>query len=278
MSLRAMLIGKFRTAKPLLFLYRAARNALSALPWARRMLFPQQVLAARFGPDDLMYGIGVFERHLSRLKKAGASSATDILEIGPGRNLATGILMLCEFQERATSSAVKLTYWDVFANVEVSPEIIREVASSLANGIVADRLRASPFDGWKTLGRVASGSFLPEVRYVVAPMEKFFHGRNPPSCFDLVYSQAAIEHIWKIRRFWQLIMQSTCPGGWHSHRIDLADHGKRHTNYIEMLEWSDFAHWMTQRFIPGAINRFRYLIISKLSARVVDISWTFRGQ
>ena len=49
----------------------------------------------------------------------------------------------------------------------------------------------------------------------------------------------------------------TRAGGWHSHRIDLADHGRRETNYIEMLEWSPIGYYLTMRFIPGAINRWR---------------------
>lgn len=49
----------------------------------------------------------------------------------------------------------------------------------------------------------------------------------------------------------------TEPGGWHSHRIDLADHGRRESNYIEMLQWSRLGYWLTMRFVPGAINRWR---------------------
>ena len=73
----------------------------------------------------------------------------------------------------------------------------------------------------------------------------------------LVYSQVAIEHIWDIAYFWRTIINLTRPGGWHSHHIDLADHGRRNTNYIEMLEWSPFVYWLTMRFVPGGINRWR---------------------
>ncbi|MEN8131638.1 MAG: hypothetical protein ABFS45_15885 [Pseudomonadota bacterium] len=49
----------------------------------------------------------------------------------------------------------------------------------------------------------------------------------------------------------------TKPGGWHRHRIDLAEPGRRETNYIEILEWSRLGYWLTMRFIPGATNRWR---------------------
>ena len=57
--------------------------------------------------------------------------------------------------------------------------------------------------------------------------------------------------------FWRAIIGLTKAGGWHSHRIDLSDHGRRETNYIEMLEWSPISYYLTMRFIPGAINRWR---------------------
>jgi hypothetical protein len=82
----------------------------------------------------------------------------------------------------------------------------------------------------------------------------------------LVYSQAAIEHIWYVADLWRAIIGMTKPGSWHSHRTDLADHGCRESNYIEMLEWSPLGYWLTTRFVPGAINRWRaslYMASSK---------------
>ena len=49
----------------------------------------------------------------------------------------------------------------------------------------------------------------------------------------------------------------TKPGGWHCHRIDLADHGRRERKYIEMLKWSPLGYCLTMRFVPGTINRWR---------------------
>jgi hypothetical protein len=54
-----------------------------------------------------------------------------------------------------------------------------------------------------------------------------------------------------------VVATRTAPGGWHSHGIDLADHGGRDTNYLEMCQLPAWAYWMTQRFVPGALNRWR---------------------
>jgi hypothetical protein len=94
----------------------------------------------------------------------------------------------------------------------------------------------------------------PAIHYQVMPITELIKSSGD---FDLVYSQAAIEHIWFVGQFWEVIATLTQEGGWHSHRIDLADHGRRQTNFIEMLQWSEEAYWITQRFVPGALNRWR---------------------
>ena len=49
----------------------------------------------------------------------------------------------------------------------------------------------------------------------------------------------------------------TRPGGWHSHCIDLADHGRREANYLDMLQYSPVVWWLTMRYSPVALNRWR---------------------
>lgn len=106
------------------------------------------------------------------------------------------------------------------------------------------------------LHAVAGGHLVPNINYQVCPYVKMVDlYRGQP--FDLIYSHAALEHAWAIRETWEALRSITAPGGWHSHRIDLADHGRRETNFIEMLEWPEWAYQLTMRFIPGSINRWR---------------------
>ncbi|MEN8130286.1 MAG: class I SAM-dependent methyltransferase [Pseudomonadota bacterium] len=105
---------------------------------------------------------------------------------------------------------------------------------------------------------VVNGYAKPAIVYRVESLEELEAAMTRTGhSFDLIYSQAAIEHIWHIEAFWAAMGRLTASGGWHSHRIDLADHGRRETNYIEMLEWSPLSYWLTMRLIPGAINRWR---------------------
>ena len=78
--------------KSLRFIWRVSRNLLCLVPMTRRMLFPQDRLAAAFGRGDAEYAWRVFQHHFDMLQSAGGCSATRILEIGPGRNLGTSLL------------------------------------------------------------------------------------------------------------------------------------------------------------------------------------------
>lgn len=241
------------------FLWRGTRNLLCLFPATRQALFPRERLAAQFGPGDADYAWRVFQAHAGRLMGAGFVSADRILEIGPGRSLGTALLW-CAALTPKSARAVELTCWDVFKNASPErPGFWPDLARSL---LQAEPAAATGIAGigdmrdW--LERVAAGSVQPQISYRVEPLpelERFMTGHSIG--FDLLYSQAAIEHIWDMPAFWATAARLTGEGGWHSHRIDLADHGRRESNYVEMLEWSPWAYAATMCFVPGAINRWR---------------------
>ena len=85
------------------------------------------------------------------------------------------------------------------------------------------------------LQRIAAGSLVPDISYHVCQYYQLVDRyRGQP--FGLIYSHASLEHAWAIRDTWIALAVLTADGGWHSHLIDLADHGRRDTNYIEMCE------------------------------------------
>jgi transposase len=187
---------------------------------------------------------------------AGYEGAKSIFEMGPGRNIATGLLWWAVETGRAVGGApVRVVLWDVFKNARVESDTWRRCASQLLN--------AMPYTGGQggqqlraVLEHVAAGSVIPDIAYTVVPLAELDRVCGKQS-FELVYSHAAIEHAWNIRETWEALFRVTAANGWHSHRIDLADHGGREGNYIEMLEWSSFGYWLTMRYVPGAINRWR---------------------
>lgn len=239
------------------FAWRFARNLLCITPWGRNLLFPSQSLATRFGRSDADYAIRVFLHHHQQLSASGFRVADKVMEVGPGRNVGTSLLMWALNHSRSRR-AVSVILWDVFPNMVVDAEAIKEASRALLDSpAFHDVLDSLPNDGiGQTLGMAARGDLLPDIRYRVQPLSELIAAGEANNVV-LIYSQAAIEHIWHVADFWRAIIGLTKPGGWHSHRIDLADHGRRETNYIEMLEWSPVAYWLTMRFVPGAINRWR---------------------
>lgn len=235
------------------FLWRFMRNMLCLVPLTKRLLFPPQELSASFGPSNPTYAWSVFVRHSGRLKQSGFEVASRILEVGPGQNIGTSLLWYAF--EKAKGNSPHIVLWDVFPNATGGSEVWRECACGLIDSIPAD----TGIDGTtiiSVLHAVAGGRLIPNIDYQVCPcLTLVDQYRDQP--FDLVYSQATLEHAWAIRETWEALRSVTAPGGWHSHRIDLADHGRRETNFIEMLEWPEWAYQLTMQFIPGAINRWR---------------------
>jgi hypothetical protein len=255
MTLRQFIRARNGISAGLLFGWRMARNLLCILPLSRRWLFPQQVLASSFGSAELGYAWEVFLRHQDRLRKFGFAKANRVLEVGPGRNLGTGLLWWVSIAALSGEGNTTVVLWDVYPNAHVEQQRLWEIwAEGLLESLPSgERVEQSVL---ALLQRVARGDVTPSIRYEVCAVDEL-RARFEPSRFDLVYSQAALEHVWDIRCTWEVLVSLTASRGWHSHRIDLADHGQRETNYTEMLEWSPLAYWLTMRFIPGATNRWR---------------------
>ena len=238
-------------------IWRTSRNLVFALPGGQRLLFPPTQLAQRFGSADTAYALHVYRHHRRQLLAAGFTGATRLLETGPGRNLGTALLWWCAMKGEARSNA-QVTLWDVHAADPAQVGFWRVLANDLQEALASDGDATGDFtaDQRRLLAEVAAGHLEPDIRYLVCRLDDLARDLAGQQ-FDLLYSHAALEHVREIDRYWALVGQFTARAGWHSHRIDLADHGLRGSNYIEMLEWSPLAWWLTMRFIPGAINRWR---------------------
>lgn len=241
-----------------LFAWRISRNIVCAIPSGKKLLFPPVQLAQRFGRADTAYALHVYRHHRRQLVQAGFISATQMLETGPGRNLGSALLWWCAMKSQ-TGENVGVTLWDVHANADPSSHGFWR---SLANGLI-DELSRNDDAGCdfgsaqlSLLSEVAAGCIEPDIRYVVCSLGELM-GRISGQQFDLVCSHAALEHVHPIERYWALSAQFTSFAGWHSHRIDLADHGRRDSNYVEMLEWPPLVWHLMTCFIPGTINRWR---------------------
>jgi hypothetical protein len=263
---------KHALQKGVRFVWRAGRNLACALPGGANLLFPPEALASRFGRGDAKYALQVYRHHRNQLTQAGFKGAAAILEAGPGRNLGTALLWWSRAVAEERPNPV-VTLWDVHANAHPEiPGYWQTLAGSILEELETDHGDIVDLSQRLVLSEVASGQRTPNITYLVCALA---HLRTavPMNSFDLIYSQASLEHVWKIGELWPLLARLTAVDGWHSHRIDLADHGRREINYIEMLEWSELGYWLTMRFIPGAINRWRachhLAILSNLGIKIL---------
>jgi hypothetical protein len=260
-----------------IFVWRAMRNAVSATSFGRRLLFPPQRLATSFGSDDADYAWSVYREGHKRLHSAGFQGASRVLEVGPGRNLGTALLWWAavESHRPPESAPAQVVTWDIYANVTPSPGYFAKLAQQL----LACRPTPCPLsDGALALLRdVAAAAHVAPIHYLVCSRSELTR-KSGVQAFDLIYSQAALEHVWDIACTWQLLADITLPDGWHYHTIDLADHGRRESDPYEMLEWSPIAYWLTGRFIPGAVNRWRASEHTSLVRRLGFIIVSLEGQ
>jgi hypothetical protein len=148
----------------------------------------------------------------------------------------------------AGGAAPHVVLWDRFENMANVNQALPTLAMALMNLLDRGPLRDAVLE-------VSTGKLRPLFRYELGTVAHMT--RLPRAHFDLVYSQAALEHVWEIAGAWEQLAAISRAGGWQSHQIDLMDHGRRETNYLEMCEWSAVAYYCTMRWVPGGLNRWR---------------------
>ena len=236
--------------------WRIARNVACAIPGGRSIVLPREYLAARFGRADAAYAWQVFKHHLTNLKAAGFQNASRTLEIGPGRNIGTGLLWWAH-NAAALGGTAEVVLWDLYRNTTVDPRTTWPLLAGELLAAIGPETVPEPTPSMRAmLEEVASGKRHPGIDYRVEGLDALIQ-HFAPEPFSLVYSHACLEHMWDVGEFWREVPGVTARQGWHSHRIDLADHGRRGSNYVEMLQWSDAMYWVSMRFVPGATNRWR---------------------
>ncbi len=231
-------------------LWRGSHNLAYATPIGTRLLIRPEALASSFGPSDAAYAWRLFERHSARLVGLGFDwCCSRILEVGPGRNIGSPLL----WWSACGGRDVAVTLWDTFPNMEIGPDLLRASAAALLEE--ASRREVGTPRRTDALEELAAGRVQPRIEYVVCDQPSF--QARKPIPYDLVLSHSCLEHVWDPAPTLKMLADLTATDGWQSNQIDLMDHGSRETNFLEMLEWSDIAYWLTMRFVPGAVNRWR---------------------
>ena len=182
---------------------------LKRFRWLRASIPP--VLEA-----DVSYTLHIARSYLRVLTDRGLNlSDIEILELGPGQNLGAQ-LILASHGARVTVADRYLTPWDRTYHPRFYARLHRRwdgPASALEHVIAA---RGYPESA---------------IRCVPIPIERF--EKTATRRFDVVLSNAVLEHIYDPRAACHALARITKPDGIHFHQIDLRDH----KNFLRPLEF-----------------------------------------
>lgn len=190
---------------------------------------------------------GVFARHFNRLPSQISLDDKVVLEIGPGNSVAIALLLLAFGARKVVLvDKFKHLYWDN-NNIKYHKRIVDLI-----------RLRRLPF------ADNAASAILIEKNRVFFNHKKieyhFCDAANLPfndDSFDIVMSNAVLEHVHGIEDAIKELYRITKRGGIGIHEIDLGDHfcRKKALNLLRYPRWL----WILMAFNrPGYSNRLRF--------------------
>lgn len=206
-----------------------SKVVLSRLPLSKR--FWQSLWLFKHGamesPD---YALETFDRHWNRVKDRFADRKPDVLEMGPGDALITGLIGY----GAGFGSTVLL---DVAPFAHDDPERYRAMAAAL-------RQRGREVPDLSAAASIQDVLSACNATYLTDGMASL--RAIPDASVDFIFSQAVLEHV-RLEEFEETMRQTRRilrPGGVCSHRIDLRDHLANALNSLRFKESTWEADWM----------------------------------
>ena len=240
-------------------LKRIVLNQLAGIPWLRRFKDARGPKLEKYADPD--YVAQVCRHHIEAVRQYGslAPGGQEIVEIGPGGNLGSALLLIA-------SGARRVTCVDNYRHVDFQPRM-HQFHQQLVEDILAGRheLLAGSDARWDlararaaldeavtfSAGRV---QFNPDrIRYL-APCD----ARALPledASVDLLFSHAVLEHVKQPADVCREMGRVLKPGGYTSHVIDLRDHFD--PAGLEMLRHPDWLWHLMASHSHGFVNRCR---------------------
>ncbi len=195
-----------------------ARGILAGYPFFHH--FIKNNLRTRFqrGPnpetitDDLAYTVQVADHYLDHLAAHQTSiRGKRVLELGPGKNLGTPLLLACHGAE-VVAVEPKADPWDQGYH----PRFY----SALLDWLVQNRssLDLAPLERVVREERISGGA----VELIRGTLLK--SAVIGPDSVDVVFSNAVLEHVFDLRATLAKLARITSPGGLGFHQIDFQFH------------------------------------------------------
>jgi SAM-dependent methyltransferase len=174
---------------------------------------------------DVEYANKIVQAYLEIFERIGVSPVgKDILELGPGKNFGSTLIFGC-LGARVAVSDLYLSSWDA----EYHPLFYRRLLEALpANFPKADRAPLRQI--------VELGAYPERVLRTYRRKAENLSGIDSKS-YDVVISNAVLEHVEDPRSAAREMMRVTRPGGFGIHQIDFRDH-RDFSKPLEYLLWS----------------------------------------
>lgn len=176
-------------------------------------------------------------------------SGKHVIEIGPGPDLGTGIVILALGAK---------SYTAVDKN-----ELIHKTPPNFYNVLLTHLMELPGYSNAKaTVNHLQKGEFNEDFCYIWDPC--FSLQRLPLKSFDILVSQAVLEHLANVRRAFEILYHKLNPNAVMVHEVDLGTHTGliRRLDPLNHLRYSDMV-WNLLRF-DGSPNRFRVTDYQKI--------------
>ncbi len=186
--------------------------------------------------EDVAYAISIGNLYLGFLDRMGIPvKGSCILELGPGKNYGSTIFLSC-FGAHCTVADKYLSNWD---------ENTHPIFYSALGQVIERKFPKADISPIKKL--LQQNKYHPDViQQISSPSEDL--SSLPANYFDVVLSNAVLEHVVNPAASLNEIYRVTKGGGWNIHQIDYRDH----RDYEQPLEYlfvenNDFAQMFKER-------------------------------
>ena len=224
---------------------------------------PRPILPSRIG-ENILYEEKVMAQWEKRFQKYTGDREPfknkDVLEIGPGQDLGTGLIVL----SRGARSYTALDRFPILVN---NVDFYKKLHNKLNRNICDQKTRKNLQNILATIEDQPQQNIkLPFFEYVTASAENIDQVMHKK--FDIVFSQAVAQHLYGVEKAFRGIYKVLKRGGVMCHRIDFRttmSGGFREWDPLIILRYSDFIYENFMRY-PGAPNRLRvddYVKIAK---------------
>lgn len=213
----------------------------------RRELLLGRVMTEMRGENGTaLYNINICDLYRKAWKKAtGRDLDGTVLEIGPGANLGTGLILAME--------GVRKYYGlDIYQDPDLYAPPTYERARDLLQFVAPERIRA-PLEQLLTV-REGKVEFQREKIEYLHPRQSY-DIPLPEGSLDFAFSHATLEHVADPRRTMAALRRVIRPGGLTAHQIDLRDHRNDFKTPLEFLK-VDAAAWGREYEAPDKAHLF----------------------